>query len=97
MRCLTGVADRVPCPHCGRKFNQKAAERHIPRCQEIGTKPIGRAPMGAPSRGTEWMREGGRPTDPRRGGSSGGGGGGSRPARSSTGRTGTPGGGTRRR
>ena len=23
--------DRVPCPHCGRKFNEKAAERHIPK------------------------------------------------------------------
>ena len=23
--------DRVPCPHCGRKFNAKAAERHIPK------------------------------------------------------------------
>eukprot|EP00798_Chlamydomonas_sp_ICE-L_P014489 gene14489-20513_t len=24
--------DRVPCPHCGRKFSEKAAERHIPYC-----------------------------------------------------------------
>ena len=32
--------DRVPCPHCGRKFNAKAAERHIPRCQELKTKPV---------------------------------------------------------
>jgi len=23
----------VPCDHCGRKFNEKAAERHIPFCQ----------------------------------------------------------------
>ncbi|KAJ8713827.1 hypothetical protein PYW08_007447 [Mythimna loreyi] len=24
--------DYVPCPHCGRRFNQSAAERHIPKC-----------------------------------------------------------------
>jgi hypothetical protein len=29
----------VPCPHCGRTFNQKAAERHIPQCQNIKAKP----------------------------------------------------------
>ena len=23
---------RVPCKHCGRKFNETAAERHIPVC-----------------------------------------------------------------
>lgn len=27
--------DYVPCPHCGRKFNDAAAERHIPRCKNI--------------------------------------------------------------
>jgi zinc-finger of a C2HC-type len=26
--------DRTPCPHCGRKFNQSAADRHIPKCAE---------------------------------------------------------------
>ncbi|XP_034238460.1 protein transport protein sec31-like [Thrips palmi] len=25
-------SDYVPCPHCGRKFNQTAADRHIPKC-----------------------------------------------------------------
>ena len=25
----------VPCPHCNRKFNDSAAEKHIPRCKEI--------------------------------------------------------------
>ena len=29
----------IPCPHCGRKFNSKAAERHIPQCQNIQAKP----------------------------------------------------------
>jgi hypothetical protein len=29
----------VPCPHCGRTFNEKAAERHIPRCKDIKAKP----------------------------------------------------------
>ncbi|KAB0804299.1 hypothetical protein PPYR_01269 [Photinus pyralis] len=24
--------DYIQCPHCGRKFNQSAAERHIPKC-----------------------------------------------------------------
>ena len=23
-----------PCPYCGRKFNEKAAEKHIPFCQK---------------------------------------------------------------
>ena len=25
--------DRTPCPYCGRKFNDIAAQRHIPHCQ----------------------------------------------------------------
>ena len=29
----------VPCPHCGRRFNAKAADRHIPQCQNIKAKP----------------------------------------------------------
>lgn len=29
----------VPCPHCGRRFNEHAAERHIPKCQDIRAKP----------------------------------------------------------
>ena len=29
----------IPCPHCGRRFNEKAAERHIPQCQNIRAKP----------------------------------------------------------
>ena len=26
--------DRVPCPHCGRKFNDVAAARHVPHCAQ---------------------------------------------------------------
>ena len=29
----------MPCPHCGRRFNEKAAERHIPKCQTIKAQP----------------------------------------------------------
>ena len=29
----------VPCPNCGRSFNEKAAERHIPLCKNIRAKP----------------------------------------------------------
>ena len=31
--------DRVQCPHCMRKFNAQAAERHIPKCSSIRAKP----------------------------------------------------------
>jgi len=29
----------VPCPYCGRKFNEQAAERHIPSCKNVINKP----------------------------------------------------------
>ena len=29
----------IQCPHCERRFNSKAAERHIPQCQNIFAKP----------------------------------------------------------
>jgi uncharacterized C2H2 Zn-finger protein len=29
----------IPCPHCGRRFNEMAANRHIPQCQNIKAKP----------------------------------------------------------
>ena len=29
----------IPCPHCGRRFSQKAGERHIPTCQQIKARP----------------------------------------------------------
>lgn len=28
----------VPCPHCGRRFNQTAGERHMKHCQNIRAK-----------------------------------------------------------
>lgn len=28
-------SDYVPCPHCGRKFSEGVAERHIPKCKNI--------------------------------------------------------------
>jgi len=33
------TSDLIPCPHCKRTFNQRAAERHIPRCQTMKAKP----------------------------------------------------------
>jgi len=29
----------VQCPHCSRRFNATAAERHIPKCNDIKAKP----------------------------------------------------------
>jgi hypothetical protein len=29
----------IPCPHCSRRYNSKAAERHIPQCKNIIAKP----------------------------------------------------------
>lgn len=29
------TSDYIQCPHCGRKFNQAAAERHIPKCKNM--------------------------------------------------------------
>jgi len=43
--------DRVPCPHCGRKFNETVAERHIPHCKNTKNRPAGpgtRADRGKP-------------------------------------------------
>lgn len=32
-------ADYVTCPTCGRRFNQNAGARHIPKCKDIVNKP----------------------------------------------------------
>lgn len=37
--------DRVACPYCGRKFAEKAAERHIPHCKESMAKKKGPPPV----------------------------------------------------
>lgn len=29
----------IQCPHCMRTYNEKAAERHIPKCKDIINKP----------------------------------------------------------
>lgn len=37
--------DRVPCPHCGRKFAEEVAARHIPKCSTTIAKPKGIRPI----------------------------------------------------
>ena len=29
------TSDYIQCPHCKRKFNEAAADRHIPKCANI--------------------------------------------------------------
>ncbi|XP_046742374.1 uncharacterized protein LOC124409026 isoform X1 [Diprion similis] len=42
---VSDTSDYIQCPHCGRKFNQGAADRHIPKCANmIHNKPNPRAP-----------------------------------------------------
>ncbi|XP_015597996.1 microtubule-associated protein futsch isoform X2 [Cephus cinctus] len=42
---VSDTSDYIQCPHCGRKFNQSAAERHIPKCETmLHNKPNPRAP-----------------------------------------------------
>lgn len=31
--------DYIQCPHCMRRFNQIAGERHIPKCKDTINKP----------------------------------------------------------
>jgi len=42
----------VQCPHCSRTFNEKAAERHIPKCQSIKAKPKSLARGGGRTMGS---------------------------------------------
>jgi hypothetical protein len=49
--------DRVPCPHCGRRYAADVAERHVPRCKDIVARPgVQRAKAG---RGAYAARSGG--------------------------------------
>lgn len=49
--------DRVPCPHCGRKFGHEQAARHIPICAKAKARPApppkhgARLSAAAPPRG----------------------------------------------
>ncbi|KAH8414206.1 hypothetical protein KR215_000284 [Drosophila sulfurigaster] len=43
--------DYIQCPHCSRRFNQQAAERHIPRCATmIHNKPRRSNPQAVPKK-----------------------------------------------
>jgi len=39
MQTIPVEDDRVPCPHCGRKFAEETAKRHIPKCQNMKARP----------------------------------------------------------
>jgi hypothetical protein len=46
-------SDYVQCPHCSRRFNQQAAERHIPKCAnfEFNKPKPQQAGRSTPNRG----------------------------------------------
>jgi hypothetical protein len=62
-------SDFIPCPHCGRTFNQQAGERHIKACGRTIHKPKRLLRNAGPRRGGLTL------ADPRRRGGGGGGGG----------------------
>ena len=38
------TSDYEQCPHCGRKFSEQVAERHIPKCASIQSNKASRQP-----------------------------------------------------
>lgn len=44
--------DYIQCPHCGRRFNEAAAERHIPKCATYEYNKPNKTNKNAPTRGT---------------------------------------------
>jgi hypothetical protein len=59
-------SDFIPCPHCGRTFNQQAGERHIKACGRTIHKPKRLLRNAGPRRGGLTL------ADPRRRGGGGG-------------------------
>jgi len=58
---------KVPCPHCGRMFESNAAERHIPICANVKSRPKPPASPAASNRGSTpgaETRGGGHPPRP---------------------------------
>jgi hypothetical protein len=50
--------DRIPCPHCGRRFGQQQAERHIPKCKETKARPNGPLRAHAAAKASTALRRG---------------------------------------
>ncbi len=51
--------DYIQCPHCGRNYAPKVAERHIPKCVNIQAKP--KPPPGLNRMGTQPRMGAGNP------------------------------------
>jgi hypothetical protein len=51
--------DYIQCPHCGRNYAPKVAERHIPKCVNIQAKP--KPPPGINRMGAQQQQQQQRP------------------------------------